>query len=340
MKPDRSAIHALRTAVWLAGLSAPLLMPAVFTAPAHAQSKTAGKSDGRQGVIDGIKLYERGRYDKAIPQLTSAIKGGGLSSQDLAKALYYRGLAYQKSNQAANAVSDLTGAVWMDGGLSPGEQQNALAQRGKAYAVLGIPDPGPPRRGGSAGGTAVAAAPSASGGSAGGVSTSSGNPLSGVGNFFSNLFGGDSTAAEAPTASVSTPAAPPAATPTTGASNRQAAVSGWSSVTATSPAETPTLRPAPRKKTQVARANIPRGNYELQVAAVRSRGAAEELAARLTSAHGSVLGGRAPAIGEKVFGNMGTFYQVSVGPFASERETQPVCSQLKAGGFDCLVVKR
>ena len=82
------------------------------------------------------------------------------------------------------------------------------------------------------------------------------------------------------------------------------------------------------------------GAYKLQVAAVRSRDAAEQLVAQLSSKHAAQIGTRTPNITETVFGNMGTFYQVNVGPFASQNDTSRVCKALKADGFDCLVVKR
>lgn len=301
---------------------------------------SAPSSDGRKAVIDGIKAYESGRMDKAVPALTKAIEAGGLSPQDLAKALYYRGLAYQRSEQTAKAIADLTNAVWMDGGLNASEQQNALAVRGKAYAAVGLPDPGPPTQ------RVAAAAPAGTPAAGGNVTTvtSSSNPLSGVGNFFSNLFtsgssAGASSSGPATTASTAKPAAAapsPAAAPV---AKPPASVSGWSSetqVAAVAPAARPAAAPAP----QTQPAAGPSGKYLLQVAAVRSRGDAERLVAQLQSQHSSTLGPRTPTISETVFGNMGTFYQVNVGPFAKSAETQAVCKTLKADGFDCLVVER
>ena len=47
--------------------------------------------------------------------------------------------------------------------------------------------------------------------------------------------------------------------------------------------------------------------------------------------------------GEKVserypVGNMGTFYRVRVGPFATQNEGQQACAKLKGSGLDCMVV--
>jgi hypothetical protein len=37
---------------------------------------------------------------------------------------------------------------------------------------------------------------------------------------------------------------------------------------------------------------------------------------------------------------MGTFYRVSVGPYASEQEPQRLCGSLQTSGFDCLVISQ
>jgi hypothetical protein len=41
-----------------------------------------------------------------------------------------------------------------------------------------------------------------------------------------------------------------------------------------------------------------------------------------------------------VLGNMGTFYLVRFGPFASVEETRTVCAKLRDSGIDCLPVSR
>lgn len=365
------AVGALALA-WPAGLHS---VAVAQTTKTKTQAKPA---DGRKTVIEGIKSYESGKMDKAVATLSSAVSSGGLSSQDLAKAFYYRGLAYQRLDKSAQAIADLTNAVWMKGGLSPEEQQTALAARGKAYAAVGVPDPGPPGTSigtpAASAGAPVAAAPAApapksaaaaasakpaSSPPATGFATqvakapetsseaeattpSSGNPLSGVGNFFSNLFSSGGSPAPAAAAAPSSTASISA--PSTGGA--PSAVSAWSSETSVSVAKAnaaPVRKSAARKTAAVpvvaAVRAAPAGAYKLQVAAVRSRGEAERLVAQLSQKHSGPLGARVPDISETVFGNMGTFYQVNVGPFAQTSETDKVCKVLKADGFDCLVVK-
>lgn len=71
---------------------------------------------------------------------------------------------------------------------------------------------------------------------------------------------------------------------------------------------------------------------------MRSVREAKAIADKIKKDHASAIAGREPAIEETVVGNMGTFYRVSVGPFADAKESQAVCGKLRAGGFDCLML--
>jgi hypothetical protein len=71
---------------------------------------------------------------------------------------------------------------------------------------------------------------------------------------------------------------------------------------------------------------------------VRTHDQAEEMASTIKSRFGDAVGQREPEIDEAVVGNMGAFYRVRVGPFASLQEGQAACNRLKGSGIDCLVV--
>ena len=62
------------------------------------------------------------------------------------------------------------------------------------------------------------------------------------------------------------------------------------------------------------------------------------MAAKAKREHGAALASREPEIDQAVLGNMGSFYRVRVGPFATAQETQAVCAKLKGSGFDCMAV--
>jgi hypothetical protein len=70
---------------------------------------------------------------------------------------------------------------------------------------------------------------------------------------------------------------------------------------------------------------------------VRSEGEAQALAAKVKREH-AALATREPEIDQTVVGNMGSFYRVRVGPFATQADGQAACAKLRSSGLDCLVV--
>jgi cell division septation protein DedD len=82
------------------------------------------------------------------------------------------------------------------------------------------------------------------------------------------------------------------------------------------------------------------GHYLVQLAAMRTEEEALALAARARREHASLLGSRSQSVDRAVFGNMGAFYRVRFGPFASVQETQSVCAKLQDSGIDCLPVSQ
>ena len=364
------------------------------------EQKAAAKAASRKAYDAGLKEYAAGRYQNAVAQLTLAIKAGVLSTQEMAKALHTRGLAYKRDNKPGLAISDLTSAIWLKNGLSPGDQKSAIAERSEAYRMAGLPDTGttpdrPPvvARPAATGGNVVAnAAPGPNAGSAGlsaaaiaeaaGTQNSGGAgsgdgtsatitrqdaaagqydsslqsaavpasngaapaPTSGssfgqsitaipgnVTGFFSNIFGGGSSAAApAPSGSgtVTTASTSPPPVPET---------SSWSNATIVAPGSV-------NKPTKVAladtRANpvAAKGKYKIHIAALRSRADAEALAQNVIAQHGADLGNRVPMVDEAVIGSMGTFYRVRIGGYASQDEPRGLCNKLRTSGLDCLVV--
>jgi len=60
----------------------------------------------------------------------------------------------------------------------------------------------------------------------------------------------------------------------------------------------------------------------------------------LTSKHAPALGARKPEIATVSYGNMGTFFNVQVGPFAKAGDTAALCASVKSSGFDCLLITK
>jgi hypothetical protein len=204
--------------------------------PADEPAEKEGGENDKQKVAvlaqraleAGIKLYESGKTDEAVKTLDVALHGG-LSSQQVARAFYYRGLANRKLGKPGLAISDLTSAVWLKDGLAGPEREAALKNRIAAYQDAGIsnvpdlPTPtfaaDPPSTSGwqtAMNGSPVGPAPAAPSALAPAASTSSSSPAhapgsalaatsttngppasstssGGIGGFFSSIFGGGSS---------------------------------------------------------------------------------------------------------------------------------------------------
>jgi hypothetical protein len=110
----------------------------------------------------GTKAFETGDMAEAERQLTVAISGGGLPNSQMARALYYRGAASRQLGRPARAISDLTTAVWLKGGLEGDDRKKAIEARQLAYQEAGLGDKPPPVGGApldQAAGTPAAATP-------------------------------------------------------------------------------------------------------------------------------------------------------------------------------------
>ena len=95
------------------------------------------------------------------------------------------------------------------------------------------------------------------------------------------------------------------------------------------------------KRTTPAAAKKAERKYRLQLAALRSRAAADEAWKRLENRHRKLLAGREVAIVEKDLGPpKGVYYRILLGP-ATDRETaRRLCAKLAKRNVGCLVVRR
>lgn len=131
-------------------LSAALMLPLAHAVPAQSVKKpeqAAGKKDlnvSLKALDAGGKAYSSGKLDVAIEQLTAALANGGLPSNKMAQAYYFRGLTYKKQKKPAQALSDLNVAVWVKGGLNDAERATALDARNQVYREAGLGDQAPP----------------------------------------------------------------------------------------------------------------------------------------------------------------------------------------------------
>lgn len=92
----------------------------------------------------GAKAFEAGDMAGAEQQLSVALSGGGLPNSQMARALYLRGAASRRLGKPAQAISDLTTAVWLKGGLTDTDKTKATEERQLAYREAGLGDTPPP----------------------------------------------------------------------------------------------------------------------------------------------------------------------------------------------------
>jgi cell division septation protein DedD len=304
---------------------------------AKTKAKKQDPADAQRAIDAALKHLQAGKTAEAVQAATATMTGGNLPPAIMAKALYVRGVAYRRQGRSALAISDLTGALWLKGGLGGDEREDAIKEKAAAYADAGLADPGESRQ-----------APKSAGGG---------------GNWLSGIFGGLGGAPAPP----SPPprkvekverAEPPPPAPRSGA--KGVVGTSWTSETETpepppkappsrakSPAPTaPEATPKTAPKTTPKTAKAPRsptakkveGRFLVQLAAMRTQAEALALAAKAKREHGTLLAARSQSIDRQVFGNMGAFYRVRFGPFASAQETQTVCARLQGSGIDCLPV--
>ena len=97
---------------------------------------TADAQEGPAGTLSGgSSAYAAGKYEIAVRQLTAALSSDKIGPNDAAKALYVRGLAYQRLGQSPRAIADLGAAMWL--GISPSERLSAMVNRSLAYKAAG-----------------------------------------------------------------------------------------------------------------------------------------------------------------------------------------------------------
>lgn len=347
---------------------------------AKAKRKKQDPVEAQRTIEGALKLLENGKAEQAVQSLTTTISGGNLPPAIMAKALLYRGMAYRQQRKPAQAISDITGALWLKGGLSPTDRTSAQQQRAAAYQEAGLTEKGEPLAPALPSGSGAAqtkerpARPSSNWG----ATTTNTEPASksqtnqsssGWGNWFGggsssswgaatttttepapqsqtsqsssgwgNWFGGGSSSSQTKQAQPKQEVAPFATTVRATPEAQSSSTSSWSSGTEVRSAPTQERTRAERIETAAITSARPEGRFSLQVAMVRSPDEAKAVIAKVKRDHAGVFASREPEIDKTVVGNMGSFYRVRFGPFATQSEGQAACARLKSSGLDCLVV--
>ena len=286
---------------------------ATKAAKAKAGAEAAPKREAaspQAEIENASKLLAAGKTEPAVAVLSNVISGGNLPATVMARALYLRGTAYRQQSKPALAISDLTSALWLKSGLNDVDRADATQQRAAAYSEAGLSEQG----------QAIAA----------GASRKEPAAAQSSGGIFGGLFGGNSQASAAPKE-------PP---PPRKASIGQPVPAAQAAAAAPSnPAPPPSIAVA-RSPPAPPAAAAAAGDFHSRVALVRTKAEADAVVTKLKSQYGALLAGKTTDVAPTAFGNMGSFFQVGIGPFASAADAQALCSKLKGSGLDCVPVSR
>lgn len=136
MLQTAAAALLLSAAGLLAGQEAAAAQAKKSAKPAEAAQKDTAAI--QRAYAAGAKAFEGGDMAGAEQQLSVALQGGGLPNAQMARALYLRGSAYRRLGRPAQAISDLTTAIWLKGGLSETDKAKATEERQLAYREAGL----------------------------------------------------------------------------------------------------------------------------------------------------------------------------------------------------------
>jgi hypothetical protein len=319
-------------------------------AKATAKAETAAKADPAeaQRALDAAqKAFQASKLDVALAQVNRALAIGGAPPSVIAKALHLRGMIYRKQGKPAQAIADLTGALYLKGGLTDAERADALRNRAAAYREAGLTDQAVADEkrvaGGPSAADAVTPAPPPAP-----VASAPAEPKG----FFANLFA--SPTAPPPAAGLSPEASPTVEAPArssgtapiaTASVPKGPASSSWTGSTSVAAPVAP--GPAPARPVAAAKPAPPPPTPEpaapagtgqsYQVASYPSRAAADALVAKLKRDHAALLAGNEPVVSEAVVGAFGTQYRVWIGPIGPA-DAKRSCVALRSAGLDCMPI--
>lgn len=92
-------------------------------------------------LVSGDKALTSGNYRAAVRSYSRAINSDRLEGRQIPLVLSRRGEAQRRLGRPAQAIADLSGALWLSG-LSSAERARAHLNRGLAYQAVGMQDRG------------------------------------------------------------------------------------------------------------------------------------------------------------------------------------------------------
>lgn len=327
----------------------------------QVESIAAKKAKALQFLEAGTRALSAGKNEDASKALSQALDTGGLAQNDVAKALYRRGIAHRKLGRASLAIADFTQAMYLTG-LSDAERLDARYQRGLAYQSAGLnenaaedlkagkpldpasvatvpppveqkaplpPSSKEPVKEAKPVQPAPESKPIATETTPAPPPTRTASAPNSVSSFFSNLFSSQPKEAQPP---------PAPRTSTWQQSTEVKLVAADPTAKTNRPAPKPVVVPSATR--EITTAAIEKDSkVSLQIASLRTEAQAAALVKQVKQSHRDLLAGRDIRIEKSVIGTMGTFYQVRISSFASETDGLSHCGRLRQAGLDCMIVR-
>ena len=92
------------------------------------------------GLRRGEASLNAGQFTDAARQLSATVNDKDATLNQVARALYLRGIAYRRAGYPGQAVSDLGAALWL--GLPSSDKARAYVNKGLAYQAVGMESQG------------------------------------------------------------------------------------------------------------------------------------------------------------------------------------------------------
>jgi len=109
------------------------VMCAVFSLPTAAVAQDVGLRRGEASLAAG-------QFDEAARQLSATVNNKDATINQVAQALYLRGIAYRRAGYPGQAVADLGAALWL--GLPSSDKARAYVNKGLAFQAAGMESQG------------------------------------------------------------------------------------------------------------------------------------------------------------------------------------------------------
>ncbi len=107
---------------------------------AESPAQTVGSAaTGSELLSKGESALAKGQFQAAAQHFAKALRSSDLTDAQVAKALYQRGVANERTERPAQAIADITSALYLPA-LPGADRAKAYLSRGRAYEAVGMSD--------------------------------------------------------------------------------------------------------------------------------------------------------------------------------------------------------